>query len=216
MRARGTCRKLLPWAGYQAGYPAVSLLTETSYYLRSSAGRRRVRAKSGYAAELARLHPRMVAKEAGEMHLEADHGLLDAGRPRWERSQYGRSLRASLAGKPTADGLVEVERAAGDLVAGAADDDGLAVPRASARPRRRLPMVLTWVLSGPSRGAWTIYEISGWKSDNLSARAASLGVFLRERSWRIFRPLGRKDVEIEHRFIAEHLTPMGDVRGDDD
>jgi hypothetical protein len=126
--------------------PAVSLLTETSYYLRSSraylrssAGRRCVRAKSGYATELARLHPRMVAKEAGEMHLEADHGLLDAVDPA-ERSQYGRSLRASLAGKPTADGLVEVERAAGDLVAGAADDDGLAVPRASARLRRRLPM----------------------------------------------------------------------------
>src|SRR5438270_9535696 len=34
-----------------------------------------------------------------------------------------------LAGKPTADGRVEVERAAGDVVAGAADDDGLAVPR---------------------------------------------------------------------------------------
>jgi hypothetical protein len=74
-------------------------------------------------------------KCGGALHLEADHGLLDA-----ERSQYGRSLRASLAGKPTADGLVEVERAAGDLVACAADDDGLAVPRASARPRRRLPM----------------------------------------------------------------------------
>jgi hypothetical protein len=49
-------------------------------------------------------------------------------------------LRAYLAGKPPADGLVEVERAAGDLVTGAADDDGLAVPRASARPSRRLPM----------------------------------------------------------------------------
>jgi hypothetical protein len=35
-------------------------------------------------------------KCGGALHLEADHGLLDA-----ERSQYRRSLRASLAGKPT-------------------------------------------------------------------------------------------------------------------
>jgi hypothetical protein len=35
-------------------------------------------------------------KCGGALHLEADHGLLDA-----ERSQYWRSLRASLAGKPT-------------------------------------------------------------------------------------------------------------------
>jgi hypothetical protein len=34
-------------------------------------------------------------KCGGALHLEADHGLLDA-----ERSQYRRSLRASLAGKP--------------------------------------------------------------------------------------------------------------------
>ena len=45
-----------------------------------------------------------------------------------------------LVGEPTADGLIEVERAAGDLVAGAADTDGLAVARASVRPRQRPPM----------------------------------------------------------------------------
>jgi hypothetical protein len=46
--------------------------------------------------------------------------------------------------------------------------------------------------------------------DSASAR------FLNEPSRRVFRPLGRKDIEIEYRFIAEHFAPMGDVRGNDD
>jgi hypothetical protein len=36
-----------------------------------------------------------------------------------------------LAGEATGDGLVEVERAAGDLVASAANDGGLAIARSS-------------------------------------------------------------------------------------
>ena len=48
--------------------------------------------------------------------------------------------------EPTTDGLVEVERATGDLVADAADDHGLAVAWAAARDRRRLPM--RWVDAG--------------------------------------------------------------------
>ena len=56
------------------------------------------------------------------------------------------TLRASLAGELTTDGLVEVERATGDLVADVADDDGLAIAWASARDRRRLPM--RWVDAG--------------------------------------------------------------------
>jgi hypothetical protein len=39
--------------------------------------------------------------------------------------------------------------------------------------------------------------------------------FLNEPSRRVFRPLGRKDIEIEYRFIAEHLAPMGNIRGND-
>ena len=37
-----------------------------------------------------------------------------------------------------------------------------------------------------------------------------------ERSRSVFWPFGRKDIEIEYRFIAEHLAPMGDIRGNDD
>jgi hypothetical protein len=45
-------------------------------------------------------------------HLQADQCLLDAGRRAWGRSRDGRSSR----------GIVEVERASCDLVAGAPDD----------------------------------------------------------------------------------------------
>jgi hypothetical protein len=37
-----------------------------------------------------------------------------------------------------------------------------------------------------------------------------------ERSRSVFWPFGRKDIEIEYRFIAEHLAPMGDIRGNND
>ena len=46
-----------------------------------------------------------------------------------------------LIGEAATDGVVEVERAAGDLVAGAANDDGLAIALASARWRQDLAML---------------------------------------------------------------------------
>src|SRR4249920_152422 len=58
-----------------------------------------------------------------------------------ERSRHGRSSCASLIGEAATDGVVEVERAAGDLVAGAANDDGLAIALASAWWRQDLPMI---------------------------------------------------------------------------
>ena len=58
-----------------------------------------------------------------------------------ERSRHGRSSCASLIGEAATDGVVEVERAARDLVAGAANDDGLAIALASAWWRQDLPMI---------------------------------------------------------------------------
>ena len=75
-----------------------------------------------------------------------------------ERSRHGRSSCASLIGEPATDGVVEIERAARDLVAGAANDDGLAIALASAWWRQDLAMIgvdvflITWpqILRAPN------------------------------------------------------------------
>jgi hypothetical protein len=72
-------------------------------------------------------------------HLQADQGFA-AGRGWTVRSRWSRSLLISLTGQAPADGLVEVERAGGDDIAGTQDQErcvatGIGDPRHFPMPR---------------------------------------------------------------------------------
>jgi hypothetical protein len=55
----------------------------------------------------------------------------------------------------------------------------------------------------------TAGRASAWVARELVA------LFSSGRSRSVFWPFRREDIEIEYRFIAEHLAPMGDIRGND-